>query len=250
MKNRCVSLAAFGMLAGASVSANAGLIFDNASNFRNSVPEALAFATNSSPNTFMGGGFDLAAGSTAITGFDLFPVNVSDGAFTGLKLTIFVWDNVNTGPVSTANPAFSDLLASYSLTISGNLAFGFYIPLTGTPEGVDAGINLAAPLAIADTRVGITFNFQGTTDGINYSNINGLTSIISVGTPATVGANVFNGFYRNAAGEANGNFTSSLRSFTGISNQSIALRIYGIPTPGSLALLAPAALLVSRRRRV
>ena len=68
----------------------------------------------------MGDGYNLAAGTTAITGFDVYPVNVSGVNYTGLKINIFVWGSVNTsGTVNATTPAFGNLLASYSLTSSG-----------------------------------------------------------------------------------------------------------------------------------
>ena len=83
----------------------------------------------------------------------------------------------------------------------------------------------------------MSFNYQGTTDGVNYANANNLTSIIATGNPATVGSEVFNGYYRNANSEVNGNFTSTLRSL-GLQNQSLAVRIYtNVPEPSSVCVL-------------
>jgi len=100
--------------------------------------------------------------------------------------------------------------------------------------------------------IGVTFNYQGSTDGgATYNNINSLTSLISYGTPPTVGSLQFSGYYRNAASEVNGNFTSSLRTL-GNPNEGLGLRIYGVavPEPSSMAVagLGMAMLLVIRRR--
>ena len=202
----------------------------------------------------MGDGYNLAAGTTSITGFDLYPVNVSGTSFTGLKLNIFVWGTVNTsGTVNSATPAFGNLLASYSFTATGNFATGFYFPFESATPGVTPGVLLPTALAVPSTQIGVSFNYQGTTDGINYSSFQNLTSIISSNAPTT-GSEVFNGYYRNAGTptETDGNFTSSLRALGGLGNfQSLALRIYTVPEPTSVALvgLGAAALVIFRRRK-
>src|SRR5258706_8109939 len=106
------------VLTAAAVS-KAAVVFDNISNYENSVAGATIAYTGSNPNTFMGDGYSLSPGTTAITGFDIFPVNGSLSNYTGLKITIYVWQNVNTGTVNAGNPAFSSLLATYTLTTSG-----------------------------------------------------------------------------------------------------------------------------------
>jgi hypothetical protein len=213
-----------------------------------------AFSTSSTPNTFMGDGYNLAAGTTSITGFDIYPVNVSGTSFIGLKINIFVWGSVNTsGTVNSTTPAFGNLLATYTLTSAGNFANGFYFPFESATPGVTPGITLATPLAVPSTQIGISFNYQGTTDGINYSSFQNLTSIISSNAP-TVGSEVFAGYYRNAGTptETDGNFTSSLRALGGLGSfQSLAVRVYSVPEPTSVALagLGAAALLIFRRRK-
>jgi hypothetical protein len=202
----------------------------------------------------MGDGYNLAAGTTAITGFDIYPVNVSGTSFTGLKINIFVWGSVNTsGTVNSTTPAFGNLLATYTLTSAGNFATGFYFPFESATPGITPGITLATPLSVPSTQIGISFNYQGTTDGINYSSFQNLTSIISSNAPTT-GSEVFNGYYRNAGTptETDGNFTSSLRALGGLGSfQSLALRIYAVPEPTSFALagLGAAALVIFRRRK-
>ena len=155
---------AFILLAASAATTNAQVAFDNVptSNFS-------AFSTSSTSNTFMGDGYNLPVGTSAITGFDVYPVNVSGTSFTGLKINIFVWGTVNTsGTVNAATPAFGNLLGSYSFTSSGSYSTGFYFPFEGTP-GVTPGITLGSPLAVSGTQIGFSINYQGTTDGVNYS---------------------------------------------------------------------------------
>ncbi|MFL6594245.1 MAG: PEP-CTERM sorting domain-containing protein, partial [Chthoniobacterales bacterium] len=192
-------------------------------------------------NTFMGDGYNLLSGAFDITGFDLYPVNNSGTDYTGLKITIYVWGAVNTtGTVNATTPAFSNLLNTYTLTTAGTFTNGFYFPFESATPGVTPGITLGAPLTIPSSTVGLTFAYQGTTDGVNFASANGLSSTIAGGPAPTVGSDVFNGYYRNANSETNGNFTSSLRSLGGIgAQQSVMVRVYGdaVPEPSTLALV-------------
>jgi hypothetical protein len=221
----------------------------------NNVPTSgfSAFSTSSTPNTFMGDGYNLAPGTTAISGFDVYPVNTSGVNYVALKITIYVWGSVNTsGTVNAVTPAFSNLLATYTLTSAGAYNTGFYFPFENVP-GVLPGITLGSPLAVPSTQIGLTFNYQGSTDGTTYSPANNLTSIISSNQP-TVGSEVFAGYYRNAGtpAETDGNFTSALRSLAGLGTyQSLAVRIYTVPEPttAALASLGVVGLVIWRRRK-
>ena len=221
-----------------SIVAGPNVVFDNMSNFDNGVPGANITSSGSAPNTFMGAGYVLTPGTTSITGFDIYPGNLSGVNFTGLKINIFVWGSVNTGTVNASTPAFGNLLGTYTLTTSGAFDNGFYFPFESATPGITPGITLTSPLAIPGTTIGLTFNYQGTTDGVTYNNVNGLTSIISYGTPPSTGSLVFNGYYRNANSEVDGNFTSSLRTL-GLTDQGLGVRIYGtvVPEPTSVCLL-------------
>src|SRR5207244_2401969 len=106
------------------------------------------------PNTFMGEGYNLISGATSITGFDIFPANLSGTTFDTLQITIYVWGSVNTsGAVNSSTPAFGNLLATYTLTSSGPFPSGFYFAYEATP-GVSPGLILTSPLTVPGTLIG------------------------------------------------------------------------------------------------
>jgi hypothetical protein len=246
-------LAAVAISLGSAPMAQAILVFDNMSNLEAGNVDARITSTSSTPNTFMGGAYNLLGGTTAITGFDIYPVNLSGSTYDHIRINIYVWGSVNLGSVNATTPAFGNLLGSYSLTSAGTFSSGYYYNFEGSPNGVNPGISLATPVAIPSTQIGLSFNYQGSTDGgVTYNSANSLTSLISYSNSVSVGSQVFNGYYRNAASESDGNFVSTLRSL-GQQNQSLSVRIYGdvVPEPTSLALvgLGAAGLLIFRRRR-
>jgi hypothetical protein len=214
----------------ATTASQAVVVFDNISALQAGTPGATITSTGSTPNTFIGDAYTLTAGTTQITGFDVFTGNLTGTTYTALKLNLYVWGGVNLGAASVATPAFSNLLGSYTFNAVGSYASGFYYSFQNVVAGSAPALSLLTPVAVPGTAVGVTINVQGSTDGVNFAAVNSLTSMITTGVPATVGSNVFNGYYRNAASESNGNFTSTLRSL-GLTNQSMALRIYGDVTP-------------------
>ena len=251
MNSKFLVLGATAALCLTTTIARADLVFDNMTVYESGNTNAHVASTGSVPNTFMGDAYTLATGTTSITGFDIYPVNLSGTTYNALKMNIFVWGSVNMGTVNATTPAFGSLLGSYTLTEIGTFTTGYYVSYEGSPVGVNPGITLGTPISLSGTTIGITFNYQGSTDGgVTYNNANSLTALISYGVAPTVGTEVFNGYYRNANSEVNGNFTSSLRSL-GYTYQSLGLRVYGvIPEPSSLTLagLGAVALMAFRRR--
>jgi hypothetical protein len=249
MRILCVSALTIMAALGASARADV-VLYDNVTPFETAVSGAAVTATGSTPNTFMAGGYTLDPSVTSITGFDAIPVNLSGTAFDHLQITIFVWDTVNvSGTVNAVTPAFSNLLGTYTWTAAGAFSTGFFFPFEGSPTGTSPGLTLATPLALADNQIGLTFNYQGSTDGgLTYVSATSLTSLIAYGAAPTVGTSVFNGYYRNAAGETDGNFTSTLRSL-GQTNQTVAVRIFGVPAPGAAVVVCICGVAAVRRRR-
>ena len=254
--NRNISalfVAAVGLGLIAVSTAKGGVVYDNISSIENSTPGTAIITTSSTPNTFVGDGFNLAAGTTEITGFDVVPVNHTGTTFTSLKVTGYIWGTVNTGTVNASHPAFGNLLDTVSFTNSGSFSSGNYYALEGSPAGANPGFTLATPVAITGTSIGITLNFEGSTDGINFNNLNNLSPGVSSGALPTVGSDMFNGFYRNVNSEVNGDFTSTLRSIAGSTDETLALRIYGgavpAPEPATLALVGVGSLVLLRLRR-
>ena len=204
------------------------VVFDNVTTTENAGWGDSAYLS-SNPNTFMGDGYQLTPGTTNITGFDFYPVNGTATDFVGMNVVVYIWGSVNQGTVNAGTPAFGNLLGTYTLTVPPGLippSGGFFVPVEGFPVGSAPGIALPAPLAISGTNIGITINYQGSTDGITYSSYNDLVPLVTYSNAPTVGGQDFNGFYYNVSSENNGNFIEGRGSF-GYTFQSVGLRVYG-----------------------
>jgi hypothetical protein len=229
--------------------------------------------TTGTPRTFINGAIDSLAGSGALTltGLDATVVNTTGAAINnvrGLRLNFTIWGGFGTGTLAT-DLVYTNLLtqASADFTFATPISFanGTYIPVgndfAAGPNAATAGVDLSTlnivlpnPAAIA----GITFNWQLDLGAGFVATQAGLTSgLIAGNTPQTIGVNGFaspGGFFRNAgpraSGYADGNFLNSdARSFAGVTNTTMAYRLYATPTPGAASLLAVAGLVAGRRRR-
>ena len=222
-----------GALTMAATASQAAVVFDNMTAVEAGTPGAVVTATSSTPNTFMGDAYGLAAGTTSITGFDFFPVNLSGTAFTQLKMNVYIWGTVNTGTVNATTPAFSNLLSTFSVTSAvSTFPTGSYFSFESASPGVTPGITLNTPINVTGSSIGFTMNVQGSTDGLTFASVTSLSSLITYGAAPTVGSTVLGGavggYYRNANSEVNGNFTSTLRSVgTSPTSEALALRVYG-----------------------
>ncbi len=259
-------------------SASADVVFDNATAAIYGIGSTAATghvdATTSSGDSFMGGAFNLAPGTADLTGVTSYFDNItglvsSPGTtFNAVKATVYIYGTYTPG-TPTGTPAFSNLLGTYSQTISGTFAPTasrtsiYSVGGSGSP-----GISFA-PLVLptGTTQIGLTFNYQGSSDnGKTFSSLTGLTPVISYtnqgGTDGpTVGSDAFNGYLLDRSGEGTGNFTNggdtTFRQENGQSPtyEGIAVQLDGdiaaSPEPTSLLLAGVAAgpLVLRRRRR-
>jgi len=113
-----------------------------------------------------GDGYNAASRNQALTGFDLYPVNLSGVTYNALQLDIYVWGNVNTsGHRQRHDTGFQQLIGSLCCQATGTFSSGFYFPFESATPGVTPGVTLTTPLTIPGTTIGITFSYQGSTDG-------------------------------------------------------------------------------------
>ena len=113
MNTKFLVLGATAVLYLSTMIARADLVFDNMTAYQGGNGNAHVTSTGSTPNTFMGGAYTLAPGTTTIAGFDLYPVNLSGTAYDALKISMFVWGGVNTsGTVNVTTAAGTVTLAT------------------------------------------------------------------------------------------------------------------------------------------
>jgi hypothetical protein len=204
------------------------LLYDNITGIENG--SAGGYDYSPSGDSYVGGAYVLPAGSEDLTGFDLLLKNTSSTTFTGIKIYIFVWGAVNTtGTVNAATPAFSDELGIYQFGATVTLRPGQEIHEENGQPGTTPSLPLATPLQLnGDTIIGLTFNVQGTTNGLTYTSVTGLTTLFSSGAPPTAGQNLFDdAFYLNLNGETNGNFTGGPYTSSGFTDLNFTTRVFG-----------------------
>ena len=161
---------------------------------------ASAAYTVGNADTFEGDGYTLAAGTTDLSGFDFYPINgTAATTFTNIQVNLYVWGTVNTTTTPSATtPAFSNLIShitGVATFASPGLQPGYIGLLGGTTPSTTGDFTLSTPLSIPSSTVGITINYQGSTDnGATYSSVQTLTSYIPYGVPPTVGASLFKWF--------------------------------------------------------
>ena len=221
------------------------------------------YTTGSTPRMYMGDGFtnnDLASTTTSfqITEFDMFVAAPAAATYTDVVGRIQFWNTANGGTTSATNPAFANA--------AGDLISVDLGPITFAAGDVDEfDITLNTPVTLiggAGTNWGFAQNFQGSTAaGTPVADTDNLTSLISSNSEddyaagmITTGTNPDYGYYRNANGETNFNFTSGARDL-GVDYQGIGIIIFGneVPEPSAIAAMAVGGLLlggaVYRKRR-
>lgn len=187
--------------------------------------------TTSVPHTFMGMPVTLgSAGGTAnisVTGGTVYLFSTTTTNYTNIRLNLVVWGAAS-GATSGTTSAFSNSLGSFSFD------FG---PLNAVANSrYTYAFTLPSPVIMPSLAGGITLNWQGDT-GTGLASTDNLVSAIrhtgamavgalSVGTAGTYG------YYRNASGESDGNFLgSSFRTLATVTNQGLALQLFGGPVP-------------------
>ncbi|MBA4028859.1 MAG: hypothetical protein C0475_06955 [Planctomyces sp.] len=202
-----------------------------------------------------------------ITGFDVTLLNITGSTLSlangsRLRLNYWIWGGVNAAAGAT-DQVFSSLLlnSNYDINVGAggfNLANNTFQVFTNgsLANGASTGLpGIALPSTVeVSGPVGFTFNWQvDRNDGLGFRSLNGLTMLVIAGSGAVdpvVGANAIpDSFLRSFNGESDGNFLgTSIRP--GSTTSSLALRVYGVPAPGTAMLaVAGAGLILGMRRR-
>ena len=237
-----------------TASSNAAVLFDGIGN-------VLSVSLAGVPNTFMGAAVNLdsaalSAGGSRISSIEAGLINTTGTSFSNTTLRLNVWIYLSYNPAAGTNPAFSNQVGS-----PGAPSFVFDFPnssiTTGT-VGIFEGI-LATPLTVtptSGTTVGFAFNWQ-VDQGGGFVSLTGFDVPVHANVAPPVGNNAVGasptfGYFRNAAGEADGNFLGT--SARNIGNDSgLLFAINGpdtVPEPAATALgLVFGVTLLGRRRR-
>jgi hypothetical protein len=218
--------AAMALLSASASAVYAGVDYDNLITIENDTTKTGGFGVTPANDTFIGGAFTLSPKATDITGFDLVGDNMTSTNFTDVEVFVYVWGTVNTGTVDTSHPAFSNLLNEYGYDL-GPAAANSVIDLQYLPGAIpDLPVSPALQLS-GSTTIGLTVNYMGSTDNVNYASVTGLTSYLSESLPPSPGSNPLPGFYRNNATETDGNFVSALRNVGNTPYLNLTATIYG-----------------------
>lgn len=254
MKMRCVIVAGLALSCAGMAQAQDLLGFFTMNGSIQAAPNA--------GNTFMGQTFGLGNSAigfpgAAVTGVDNLGVNISGNNYsagTQMRLNVWLWDSPSFATSGTTQ-AFSNLLTqqSFDVTLDSDWNSGtlkvFENP-TDSPF-----FQFTSPVAISDTIMGITFNWQVLDLGTGeYTSVPGLTTGIR-NSGSFIGALPNpSSYYRNAsATSTNGNFLGSdnrnINAAAPNNRSALAFAVWAIPTPGAAALLGLGGLVATRRRR-
>jgi hypothetical protein len=205
-----------------------------------SLAETLTLTT-STPRTYMGNSFtnnSLPAGTTGfqISDLTIYMASGAAASYSDIVARLQFWNSYNANGASV----FSNAAGAFTIDL------GALTTAANTFYTID--VTLATPITLtggAGTNWGFVQNFQGNTGGGLVDNTN-LTSLITASTTGYAAGTVTNGsapafgYYRNASGRTDFNFSSTdSRTLAGLNNQAIAIIINGapIPEPSSTMLL-------------
>lgn len=221
-------------------------------------------ATGSSPvaglgNIQTGMGVNLAnftPGVSEILFLDTVIGNVTGTAIASkpVRLNVWIWETVNTTATGTA-PIFSNLKDLGNGPTAPTAVFDFAPISLANNTLAETNLAFSAPFTLSSSLIGIAFNWQIDNGAGFVSLLNLNTTVIGGATQAApaVGTNFFTastgGYFRSANStlDVGGNFAASSSRNIG-SNSGVPFTL-SIPEPSALGLLAPAGLVLARRRR-
>jgi len=228
--------------------ASAQVIYDG-------ISDLTSFTTTTSvPHTYMGQAFNVsnAAGPTPqVTSAQVGMFVIGAQSFANVRVRLQLW--------GTFDPAATGATDAFSNALGAPLVFTLG-PISTAGNGVfvftlNFGTGITLP---STTNLGITFNFQTSSDGINFvDNTNVATAMRApVGTmPIPIGQNITSGgnaYYRNASGRTDFNFNANDGRVIAGQTQAtdgLAFSLTAVPEPSSwLLLLGGAGALVCAQR--
>ena len=211
--------------------------------------------TTSTPHTFMGQAFNTsnAAGSMPqVSSVQVGMFVIGAQTFANVRLRLQIWGSFSSAATG-ATSVFSNPLGAPSVFNLG--------PVTTAGNGVFVfTLNFATPITLPSTsNLGITFNFQSSSDGVNFVDNEALatamraptgTTNIPVGQNITTGTNVY---YRNASARTDFNFNANdARVLTGQTQATdgLAFSLTAVPEPTTWGLLLGGAAFLAVAQRL